>query len=311
MRGAALFAAVLLFALPAAVRAQLDTVVASINGRLITQRDMEYRIFEARTGDPELRRVPDELLVMRLLPEVIDRQLLYNHFWTPGSDPDEAMTTAAAEEQWQRLESLASSPLQFRQTLADAGIGEQEFRVWLRREAERGIVVDGAIAARIDPALLNLSPPTAAEAVRVLLRQIVVSAGPASGRTDEDAYERALRIRLHLAEGLAFERAASLFSDDEATRKVNGAVGWIEPENFSAEIRAALEGLAYGDISQPAKVGDSWVILQVADMETEAALEIATSVRALRSGILRRLHEEEDIEIAESLRIPPGPEARD
>ncbi len=308
-RGVFLLGTLLLLA--TGVSAQVDNVLASINGRLITERDLGFRTLVARIENPALQQVPDRLLAMRLLPSAIDQELLYQHFWRAGEDPDDNEVRIAADEEWTRLGAVAGSPLELDQTITRTGFAIDEFRIWLEEESERSLVVDRGIGARIDPGLLNLSPPSPLEAERVLLRQIMVSTTAVSGRTREEAHERALRIRLHIAEGLSFERAAFLYSDDDITRETRGAIGWIEPGVLSEEIRAALAPLSRGEVSSPALVGNAWLMFQVSDMETGAALEIAESVRSLRNGILDRLHEEQDVRIADSLKIEPNARPRD
>jgi len=284
----------------------MDRVLASVDGRIVTERDIRYRVLEARLRDADLWREPEEMLSELLVTEAVDDLLLWLHFWRAEIEPDDAAAQARADERWKEWSRLAGNEWELGKRIADSGLREEEVRVWLKEEAKRDLATERAIGARLDQSLLNREE-TAADIRRVRLAHILVVPDDATDLAKADAEQRALRIRLHLEEGFEFERAAAIFSDDKATAKTGGDLGWIEPAKLDSTVRDAIVGLQPGESTRPVAMADGWHLFRVGNVETAARAELAETVEALKLGALRQLRSEKEVTLAQGLKLLPLP----
>lgn len=301
-----LFGLLLALLIAGPVRAQMDRIMASVDGRIVTERDLRYRVFEARLRDESLWREPDGILAELLLTEAVDDLLLWQHFWRAELEPEDAEAQARADERWKEWERLAGSPWNLRQRLSEAALGEEEVRVWLQAEAKRDLVTDRAIGARLDQSLLNREASIAA-GNRVRLAHILLVPAGADAKAAAEAEQQALQVRLHIEEGFPFSRAAAVYSDDAATRQAGGDLGWLAPAELAAEVADAVRNLSPGQTSRPVRMEDGWHLFHVLNVESPSRAEIGRAVETLKRTALVDLRTEREIKLAEGLKLLPLP----
>lgn len=290
----------------------LDAVVATVNRTVITRRDLRYHVLEWRLYDTTLWGIPDELLEREVLTDVVDEVLLYEHFWQADREPDASQLKDAATEAWKRLEHLAGSPETFNTMLRRSSIAAQDMKRWLETRASRTWTIESRIAGQLDPALFDREEPPADQVPQVQIAHLFIRP---IDRTREpswvDAQQRALRIHGEIAEGLAFEQAALLYSDDAPTAKTGGELGWLSPSSLEPGLREALATLRPGGVSPPARSSSGWHLLKLLDMDTPRRTELRRASQALKRQVLTRLRSEADLLLADGYRLVPLAEQRD
>ncbi|MBX3729637.1 MAG: peptidylprolyl isomerase [Candidatus Sumerlaeia bacterium] len=278
--------------------AQLDVVAAAVGNDLITHRDLDYYLFELRLFDASLEAISDDDLRREVLPSVVDEFLLYRHFSLDGAEPPPEQVTEALEDVWREYEGRAGSPERLRRLLAFNELAVESTREWVRQRALRSIITNRALAQRLDPALSRHIEDGPRNATRFLMAQIFVAPRAAGPEALNEAEQRALRIWVDVQTGLAFERAAAVFSDDPASSSRGGQTGWIDAGLLAPAVREAVQTLTIGEISRPVQGSTGFHLLKLLDYETPLRRQRLVATRAERDRTLARLRREADIHIA-------------
>lgn len=298
-RGFLFLASLLLFTMPLAARAQLDLVAASVGGDLITERDIQFYLFELRLYDPSLEAIPDSELAREAVPSVVDEYLLYRHFSVDATEPAPESLNKTAENAWRDYVGRAGSEERLNQMIAGAGLRPEDVRGWLTDRARRSMTINRALTESLDPALFEQAGDDPSNAQRFLVAQIVVEPRVPGEEGWLEAKQRALRIYVDIERGLPFEKAAIVFSDDLATASRGGMVGWVEQEVLAPDILEALRELEPGKVSAPVRGPGAYHVLRLVDFETPLREERLDALRATRDQLLARLRTESDVQLAE------------
>ena len=143
---------------------------------------------------------------------------------------------------------------------------------------------------------------------------ILLRLPPDAGATAEDRSRRDLqRIRRRIEGSMTFEEAAKQYSQDP-TREFEGQWEFIDLQKLEPSLRAAVEKAPTGEISDPIRTAEGWVLLRLdgrrTEMDTAVGSRKAEIHRRLITGraterrekFLMRLLEEATVEIVEDLR---------
>ncbi len=286
----------------------LDRVVACVGARTITERELRMRILEHRLFDAALDSATDEELLPMVAAEAVDDVLL--EFWAEleMDDPPAAEGAAAGRAAWRRFESLAGSPAKLQARLAQAGIPPGEFRAHVDSRARAELLVQAALTRSLGPLAIprGRDDPRTAENLR--LEQILfLTLAQGDARSEARALEKALVVRRELAQGLPFDRAAVLYSEDRAGADRGGDLGWVRRGDLSPPIREAIRDLPLGVPSPPIRTERGYHIVRIADFESERRRQAQDILRAEEHRQLRRLRAEATILTAPGVVLPPIP----
>lgn len=310
----ALFFFLCMLSIPCALRASepLDQVLASVNQSLITRRDLLMHAVDLRLREGTLWHVPLHEMEEELLPLIIEETALYHHFFRVTQEPAEEELVRQVEAEWVRYVRRMGSPERLRQALVHEGVRPAELRGWLKERARRREVVNRGLVRDMDPALLHRADDTPADAERYLLGEIFLRPMHDSTEAWTETAERAARIRLRLEEGMDFEEAARIFSDDDELRRQGGRLGWVEREHLNESVRDAVVGLGTGGVSPPVRSPSGFHVFRVEDYETPARREAWEEYQAVRTCVLEQALEGAEI-TSPSLPQPsaPGPPDRE
>ena len=287
----------------------LDRVVASVGAQTITERELRMRILEHRLFDASLDSAPDEELIPLVAAEAVDDVLL--EFWASQELDDPPPEDAAAEGRaaWMRYESLAGSPTKLQALVAEAGIPLREFRTHVESRARAELLVQGALTKSLGPLAIPRGRDDLRTAEHIRLEQILfLSLAVGDARSEARSLEKALVVRREIADGLAFDRAAILYSEDRAGADRAGDLGWLERSALSPAIRDAIRDLPLGEASRPIRTERGYHILRIVDYESERRREAQRLLRAEENRQLRRLRGETTILTAPGIVLPPIPE---
>jgi len=292
--------------LPAGLRGQIDEVAATVNQSLITARDLQYHAFEAHFADPRIDAETMEEVLPFLVVETVEDEILYQHFWRPDQEPAEADIREEALADREALALAAGSEEALRAALDEWALTPVGLQQWLEDRARRRWYIEGGVVARLDPSLMNRADETVAEAARVRLAHVLIAPEEGAQGAREDAWKRALNVRVALEEGMSFEEAVKVFSDDPYTADIAGELGWFETGALSEEIRSAVSELSTGGVTAPVTTERGVHLFRLVDLETPERVELRKALAKTRAELLKRLREEMDVRIAEKYQ-PPDP----
>lgn len=83
--------------------------------------------------------------------------------------------------------------------------------------------------------------------------------------SNDQAEKKAIAVRQQIVGGEDFEKAAKESSNDEATARLGGDLGWFAGDAYGTQVGKALEGMKKGDVSQPFRTEAGWHIVQLVD----------------------------------------------
>lgn len=81
----------------------------------------------------------------------------------------------------------------------------------------------------------------------------------------EEAHKKVAAVRQKVVAGEDFEKAARESSEDDATARLGGDLGWFNGTAYGTRVAEALKDMKSGDISQPFQTDAGWHILQLVD----------------------------------------------
>lgn len=123
-------------------------------------------------------------------------------------------------------------------------------------------------------------------AMQAHVREIVINADTDSSRKSALHELQGVRRAVEAGE-VSFAAKAKEISQDLATAREGGDMGWVLPGQLPAALDAALEGLNPGDVSQPLQLPGKIVLLQLVDRR-EHALAAGQERAVARSVLLRQ-----------------------
>ena len=286
---------------------------AVVNNEVILRCDLDARIGRLAQKWTLTERTRRRLL-RKLLDEQIEAMLVDSALREAGiqvSVEETDLRLAVRREELGGVEALA-------RYLDETGLTEVEFRAELRRELGLDRLIADQMPHSIDEDAverihhLEHGDETTKREARfsMILLRLPLDAGPA----DDDRVRRDLRRVLRRIEGsLTFEEAALEFSQDP-TREVEGQWEYTELDRLEPLLRAAVETAEVGEITDPIRTADGWILLRVdgrrSEMDTEADARkavlrsrlLAAHGTEMRDKFLKRLREEATVEVSEDLR---------
>jgi len=81
----------------------------------------------------------------------------------------------------------------------------------------------------------------------------------------DQAQKQATAIRQRLAGGEDFEKVAKETSQDDATARLGGDLGWFAGTAYGSRVAEVIQGLKNGEISQPFQSDVGWHVMQLVD----------------------------------------------
>jgi foldase protein PrsA len=173
----------------------------------------------------------------------------------------------------------------------------------------------GALQAGLSRARMTTAQLRASIAFRLLEEKLAAAKFPrlaATRAAARDFYERhrvdlfttAAKVRLgdivlpgellakklerRLQNGAAFAATARRYSMDEETKQNGGMLGWIATASLPSELRAAIEGVAQGEVSDPVRSSSRWHLLKVLGRRASTVVPFETVRSAVTDELTRR-----------------------
>lgn len=118
--------------------------------------------------------------------------------------------------------------------------------------------------------------------VEVTLRQLLIRLDPAAPKQTRSAKEELARqVYQRLKDGMSFEEAVKIYSDDTAGRESGGLMAPIALKDLTGEIRTEVEGLQKGAYTPPVRTGLGMHIFYLEDKQFSGSQEFLQKKRQL------------------------------
>ncbi len=282
-RGCLLIAAVLFLSLRYAPAQVVDRIVAQVNDDIITLSDMKRTMAQLRQElatrysgeqlEQELKKAEKDVL-----EELITQKLLLQKAEELGFGANIEVQVSAAVEKI-RTDNKLKDMEELERALAAQGMDMAGLRDQIRKRILTESLINEFVASRITlltPEIEKYYKDHAQDystPEEVTLSEILIPVGlndaEAKARI-EDVYKRAKA-------GDSFASLASQYSKGTTASK-GGGIGSYDTSKLNAEVARAVAGVKEGEISEIAKIGDSYAIFRV-DSRKEATIRPLEEVR--------------------------------
>ncbi len=263
-----------------AVEKLIDKVVAVADGRPILYSVVQQKI--ARGPLVALSDYPaDEASPKyeRALQDAINTQLILAR----AKDLDIDVTDEEADQEISRsLEERGQSKSGLLAHLKETGATFEDYR-----RDYREIMVQRKWQGRVIFPLIKITDKDVenfylkkaggtGDLIELELRQIMIEVPQgATGDIAEAKQRLALEIHQRLADGLSFDQAIKVYSDEPNAKTAGGAVQTVVAKELSPVIRAAVETLEIGQFARPVQIANSWRIFYLQNKKFSGGREFA------------------------------------
>lgn len=238
-------------------RNQFETAIR-VNDRAITRFEIAQRalmLTALQTVNDPVKLAREELIEDRIKEDAAERRGLSLR----AGAVDRGMDEYAARANMSRGEFLVA--------LAGAGVHETTFRDFVRVGIVWRELIRALFSNRIDITEEDLDRArqalSGASGIRVLLSEIVLPTQPDRiGETRQFAE----RLISQIDSFEEFSQAAQRYSASESKQN-GGRLPWLGIAQLAPSLQPAVLGMATGDISEPLKLANSIIIIQMRDIE--------------------------------------------
>lgn len=279
----------------------LDKVVAVVNSEVITWGGL-YRAmeFEMASG---MRAVPDDRKreifkhnEAAFLEKMIAKRLQLQEVRKHGIGVTEAEVNATIEG---IKEKYSLDDDTFVAAIKTEGFTQSQYREKLTEQLAIGRLLDMTVRGKLlvtDEELKEFAGGGDPEADGFYhLRQMFFKA-TASGNTDE-ALKKATMALEELRAGGDFPEIAARYSEDPATARSGGDLGFVQRSKMAAEFSAALEGLMPGETAEPFSTSGGVHLIRVETVKSLRDVLLEKRFQSRYVDWLRGLREKAFIEI--------------
>ena len=269
---------------------RLDGIAAVVNDEVVLQSDVEEQLYlflmrsqgrpDSATIDTLRREILDQLIDEKLIVAEAERQGLQ----VPQEEVD-AQVDKAISDARQRLGSDAA----FQEQLQRENMTEAQLRQKYERELKRQILAQRLVQKQVPPEKVSAAeaevffkqhperfPKVPAE-LRLAVIQIPVEADSVRSRA---ARQKALAAKKRIDGGEKFAKVAEEVSEDPATARSGGDLGFFGRDDMDPAFVEAAFRLPIGRVSDPVQTPFGWHVLEVLDRDTLKTVSGADSVDA-------------------------------
>lgn len=253
----------------------IERVVAVVGDRAILLSELRDRArpfqMQVYSSVPEgaSRNAALSQLYKQLVERLVDEEL-------QGREAAKSNITVSGEEIQSALERVAKqNDVNVEQLLEEAqknGLSATEYRGEIRRQLLDAKMLNLRIQGRMrigeDDMRAAYKRIAADERKKLEFRaawirfQIPPGSGSAGVASQRDA---AAQVAERARAGADFGALARAYSSDAATREQGGLLAPMRPGDLPPEVDAVLLAMEPGDVSQPVRLGDAWLVLQLVE----------------------------------------------
>lgn len=254
---------------------QIDNIVAIVDNGVITQREFDNALEQARMHLPKNATVNANTLKQQVLLQLINQNLLVQAAARTGitvnnADIDEALQKFAdgrkltLEQLYKQVAREGVSKATLRRTMSDNLMAQ---RMEQSEIMNKGQVTEEEIdeaMARAKQAGRALPPPVTSYTYHA--QHILI-------KNDTEASRKLIRqISEQARAGANFEQLARQYSQD-ASAAGGGDLGWLSEGQTVAPFEAAMKALKPGQVSQPVRSQFGWHVIRLVDVKSNDSPE--------------------------------------
>lgn len=266
--------------------ANVDQVVASVDGEPITQR--EVMEFAAATGNPI---PPDEFatnpISKKAIKALIAQRLLESEIKKYQDKVDDAQVEKYIAEV--RTDKHMSDA-QFREQLQAQGMSYEELRKRARSDLQKAMMIQQQVREKIQISNADIQvyydahkADFTVQKERLKLAQILIALPPnPTPQQVADAQKKADLVHARILKGQDFNDLARTYSDDDS-KSNGGELGWFEPNDVMDEILVAVTGLKPGQVSAVIRTKHGFHIIKLDDHEVVGLKPLADVKEQIRN----------------------------
>jgi peptidyl-prolyl cis-trans isomerase SurA len=267
----------MLGSLPASAQ-RADGVAAVVNDDVILQSDVEEQLallLMRSQNRPDSTQV--DTLRREILNQLIDEKLIVNEAKRQGLNASDAEVARELEGAMKDVRERFGGDQEFQEQMRRENTTEEKLREKYRDEIRRQL-----IATKLMQRTFPKQPVPQAEAeayfashrsefpkvpaeLRLSVVQIPVTADSA---TEAKARRDITAVRKRLTSGEKFAKVASEVSQDPATAKNGGDLGFLRRGLLDRELDDAAFSLKLGELSSPLRSSVGWHVLEAIDRDT-------------------------------------------
>lgn len=238
-----------------------ETIVAVVNGEIITQHDLELKtklalVTSGLADTPEMREKIVGPTLHRMVDEYLKIQLAAREKLTVSNE--EVATDFASLDEQNHL-----PPGGLLKLLAARGVDPDALRQQLRADiawskfvhyslAKRVHVSENAVQTRLEAIKANLGKP------EYLVSEIFLSVD--DPKSEAQVRDLAERLSEQVRQGAPFEAIARQFNQSGGT---DGNLGWVSDGMLDDDLLKPLSGLAVKGVTPPIRTADGYYILNL------------------------------------------------
>jgi peptidyl-prolyl cis-trans isomerase SurA len=240
----------------------LDSVIATVNEKPITLRELEQRLTPPRRLS--LDEAAKDQQVQALLDRMIFEQTLLSEAEAKRIEVDDSEVDRYMEEVAKR-NNLSKAQLEkaLTEQQKDVALYRNQIKLDIlqSRLGSTYLQSSGAITKEEINTYINQHPELLQGGTQVKLSRILVSS---SSRSDTEANARAQEALDKLKDGQSFESVAKAYSDAPEAAE-GGSLGLVAEKDLSSDIFTALIGLKSGELSEAIRTDAGYLVFKVED----------------------------------------------
>jgi peptidyl-prolyl cis-trans isomerase SurA len=257
---------------------RLDGIAAVVNNDVVLQSDVEEQLYLFMTrSQTEVDSATVDTLRTQILNQLIDEKLIVAEAQKLGITVSDAELSRQAQDALKETKSRFESAAAFQEQLRKENTTEDKLLEKFRDESRRQAMMSRMVAKQI---VRRTPPQTEAETyfkahrdkfpkapAQVRLSVIQIPASPDSA-AEAQAKARAESIRKRIAGGEKFAKVAAEVSDDDASGKAGGDLGYLARGSMDPAFEKAVFSRKLNTVGDPVRTVYGWHILETLDRDT-------------------------------------------
>ncbi|PCI30622.1 MAG: hypothetical protein COB67_01345 [SAR324 cluster bacterium] len=282
-----------------------DRIRFFLNNRIITQNEIETRLYEDARRQPvkastavekaKLRQAVVDNLIQETLLDIRADELLINVSENMLSDEI---------EQFKKQRNLTQ--LTFEDVLEQQQISLAQFKKVLVRKIRQRQVISREIHSKIqvDQEQLKRDYEQKNQTIRqVRARHILLRLSPqASSEQSEQVLRRIHAIKEEITAGKPFATIASLYSEDPSAKSNHGDLGFFQKSQMVKEFSEVAFQLPLNTISDPVRTSFGFHLIEVLESKESPAAPFSKVKGKLQQQAYQKIYAQKFKELIQSLR---------
>ena len=248
----------------------IDRIVATVNGEIITMKEVEDELAQVMKKQPADSTADMEQIRRRVLDTLITKKLVLQEgerLKIMADDDDISRMIKQIKER----NNLTQAELEAK--LTESGTDMETFRKQLRVDMVRTRLIEMEVRSRVVVPMEMVEryyrqqggEPVELESGSIGLRNILFKLPADAPKTMvASVMARAEDVRKSIQRGKDFGTAAKQYSDAPNAGQ-GGDLGTVDPADVDRRIRAAIAGLKSGEVSRPVLTDQGVQLFQIVD----------------------------------------------